>query len=115
MYAKIALIYMRDVFVYVCILVVRHDHSLLLTVTCRELLLRKRLPNVATFQQNLKCLRICNVDEKLTNVISSITNLPNILIKLGFERDNEDIPLSFLTKFTHLQELVLSFLTFTDF
>lgn len=69
------------------------------------------LMDLISVQQNLKYLEIilsyeC---ENLSNIIPSLTNLPNTLIKLDFSGGNHIIPLSFIAKFKILQELILSF------
>ncbi len=45
--------------------------------------------------------------EKFNNFL--IKKLPNILIKLDIDLGEYYLPLSFISKFTNLQELVLSF------
>jgi len=65
------------------------------------------LEDLISVQQNLKylCLDMRYYDKNLT-----ITKLPNTLIKLDlFGKDNCTIPLSFIAKFTNLQEIGLGF------
>jgi len=67
--------------------------------------------NLISAQQNLKYLsiiRYCCKDS--TNMIPLIlTKLPDTLIKLDLFINNHYMSLSFITKFTNLRELVLSF------
>jgi hypothetical protein len=66
------------------------------------------LADLIAVQKNLKYLRICNYNcEGSTNIIQSLTKLPNTLIKYEFYGKGQHLPLSFITKFTNLQELVL--------
>src|SRR6266540_1437469 len=68
------------------------------------------LADLISGQQNLKCLNIRNYNGDWVEIISSLTRLPNTLIKLDFDDQGyKPIPLSFIAKFTNLQELVLSF------
>ena len=61
-------------------------------------------------QQNLKFLNM-NLDYKglTADIITSLTNLPNSLIKLDLHGYVHNIPLSFISKLTNLQEMILSF------
>ncbi|RIA99716.1 hypothetical protein C1645_746529 [Glomus cerebriforme] len=60
-------------------------------------------------QQNLKYLKINERHdcEDLTNIIPLLSKLPNTLIKLKL-CNGYHIPLSFISKFTNLQELLIS-------
>ncbi len=80
------------------------------------------LVNLISVQQNLKYLSIFNHFncENLTGMISSLTKLPNNLMKLYIDKRYHymPIPLLFIAKFINLQELVLSFdysINFEDF
>ena len=44
-----------------------------------------------------------------TDIITSLTNLPNTITKLHICGEGSHAPLSIIAKFTHLQELILSF------
>jgi len=77
------------------------------------------LPDLISVQQDLKSLRIfqsfeCK-EECLTDFISSITKLPNTLVKLNLYADDNYFPYSFVTKFTNLRVLVLKFDERDDF
>jgi hypothetical protein len=48
-------------------------------------------------------------DTTLTRIIPSLTNLPNTLIKLSINVQGMYIPLSFLKRFTNLQEFEITF------
>jgi len=68
------------------------------------------LLDLISVQQNLKYLGIfrnyyCKGYE---GMILSIEKLPNTLTKLEIDEHRRDLPLSFIAKFTNLQELVLS-------
>jgi hypothetical protein len=67
------------------------------------------LKDLISVQQNLKYLEIILSYECESNIIPSLTNLPNTLIKLDFSGGNHIIPLSFIKKFKNLRELILSF------
>jgi hypothetical protein len=84
------------------------------------------LIDLISVQKNLKQLVMsCYNGEDITNIISSLTKLPNTIIKLDFLYNNglnnisnfiflptitdKHLELSFITKFTNLQELILSF------
>ncbi|RIA85048.1 hypothetical protein C1645_831368 [Glomus cerebriforme] len=68
------------------------------------------LTDLISIQKNLKCLNIwqfySRVELKNNNLLSKI---PNTLIKLNIHEGNHYIPLSFIAKFTNIQELMLSF------
>ncbi|GBB94083.1 hypothetical protein RclHR1_02290009 [Rhizophagus clarus] len=71
----------------------------------------KGLMDLISVQQNLKYLGIilsyeC---ENLLDIIPSLKNLPNTLIKLDFSGGNHIISLSFIAKLKNLQKLILSF------
>ncbi len=51
----------------------------------------------------------------MTDFISSITKLPNTLVKLNLYADDNYFPYSFVTKFTNLRVLVLKFDERDDF
>ena len=84
-----------------------------LTITFNGVISNK-LSGLISVQRNLKHLIIlvyynC---EYLAEIISSLTNLSNTLIKLDIDIDldiENHLPLSFISKFTNLQEFVLSF------
>jgi len=67
------------------------------------------LSDLISIQRNLKSLVIFNDSNCENLVISSLTKLPNTLIKLDIDSGGFYLPLTFLTKFTNLRELVLSF------
>ncbi|RIA84949.1 hypothetical protein C1645_879613 [Glomus cerebriforme] len=77
------------------------------------------ITDLISVQQNLKYLYIMQSFEciSLKDIIPTLTNLPNNLIKLDLYGRRHYIPLSFITKFTNLRELVLSFYNeaFRDF
>ncbi|PKC03127.1 hypothetical protein RhiirA5_424232 [Rhizophagus irregularis] len=77
-----------------------------LDITFKEVI-SNGLSDLISVQKNLKYLDIMQYYEcrDLTNIIPSLKKLPNTLIK--FELYGYIIPLSFITKFTNLQELVL--------
>ncbi len=70
------------------------------------------LTDLLSTQQNLKYLSTNNHshNNNLAKIIPSITKLPNNLIKLHIcKRRWSDLPLTFISKFTNLQELSFSF------
>ncbi len=81
-----------------------------LKMTIRDII-SDGLADLISGQRNLKCLSIKNYNGDWKEIIPSLTKLPDDLIKLDFDADQgyEPIPLSFIAKFTNLQELVLSF------
>ncbi|PKY18221.1 hypothetical protein RhiirB3_430998 [Rhizophagus irregularis] len=79
-----------------------------------EKIISNGLTDLISVQKNLKYLIMYNFNhEDLTNIIQSLTKLPNTLIKYELYGGRHYIPLSFITKFTNLQELVLSFHIYT--
>ncbi|RIA81351.1 hypothetical protein C1645_837159 [Glomus cerebriforme] len=76
-----------------------------------EKIISNGLTDLISVQKNLKHLYIMqSFDcEDLTGVIQSLTKLPDTLIKFELYGGKHFIPLSFISKFTNLQELVLSF------
>jgi hypothetical protein len=70
------------------------------------------LIDLISAQRNLKCLGIVQCDDckDLTDIIPALTKLPGSLTKFTFDGGMRCIlPLSFITEFTNLQELELSF------
>ncbi|RIA83604.1 hypothetical protein C1645_833540 [Glomus cerebriforme] len=69
------------------------------------------LTNLISVQKNLKNLHIFqSYDcEDIRDIITSLTKIPNTLIKLNLFGGQHYIPLSFISKFTNLQEIILSF------
>jgi hypothetical protein len=72
------------------------------------------LADLISTQKNLKffglILSYCLTDNDVTNIIPLlITKLPNTLVKLDLYGGDHCIPLSFITNFSNLQELKLSF------
>jgi hypothetical protein len=82
------------------------QHIQYLDITFKEVI-SNGLSDLISVQKNLKYLDIMQYYEcrDLTNIIPSLKKLPNTLIK--FELYGYIIPLSFITKFTNLQELIL--------
>src|SRR5438045_2743122 len=83
-----------------------------------EKVIANGLAELISAQKNLKYLEMSQHGngEDLTFIIPSLTKHPNTLIKLDLEKLN--IPLSFIAKFTNLQELVLLlyyYFSFNDF
>ncbi|GBC41482.2 hypothetical protein GLOIN_2v1784405 [Rhizophagus irregularis DAOM 181602=DAOM 197198] len=77
-----------------------------------EKIISKGLPDLISSQKNLKHLYIMqSYDcEDLSDIIHSLTKLyPDNLIKFELYGGKHFIPLSFISKFLNLQELVLSF------
>ena len=75
------------------------------------------LSDLISAQQNLKYLKIARYweNEVLTaNIITSLSNLPNTLIKLDLYGNKRDIPLSFITKFINLQEIIISYYNYYE-
>ena len=70
-----------------------------------------RLKDLISVQQKLKhlSLNMYFYSEDLKDIISSITKLSNNLIKLNLFGDEFTMPLSFIAKFTNLQEIGLKF------
>src|SRR6266498_3094846 len=88
-----------------------------LKVTIRNVI-SNGLEYLISVQQNLNHLTIFNfVCKNSTGIISSLEKFPDNLIKFDFDagRSSEPIPLSFLVKFTNLQELVLSYFYHVEF
>ncbi len=54
-------------------------------------------------------IRDASSNRNLSNLIPSLTKLPNNLIKLEIDSGSRYMPLSFLVKLTNLQELILSY------
>ncbi len=75
------------------------------------------LLDLISIQRNLKYLNVLNNShvDNLVKIFPSLTNLPNTIIKLDICGRNNYVSLSFLAKFTNLQELVLSFYHQTEF
>ncbi|CAG8620042.1 5892_t:CDS:1 [Funneliformis mosseae] len=69
------------------------------------------LTDLITAQQNLKHLTIIKsyYCKGISNMIPSITSHSNGLIKLNLCGNGHPIPFSFISKFTNLQELILTF------
>src|SRR6266542_2382220 len=68
------------------------------------------LSDLISVQQSLKFFSIFLFHcENLTETIPILTNLPSTIIKLDLYGGQYCIPLSFITKFTSLRELILSF------
>ncbi|PKC12569.1 hypothetical protein RhiirA5_496835 [Rhizophagus irregularis] len=68
------------------------------------------LKDLISVQKNLKYLKMYGYfREDLTNIIQSLTKLPNTLIKYELHGGLHYIPLSFIAKYTNLRKLVLSF------
>ncbi|RIA81347.1 hypothetical protein C1645_837155 [Glomus cerebriforme] len=81
-----------------------------------EKVISNGLKDLISVQKNLKHLYIMqSYDcEDLTDIYHSITKLPNTLIKFELYGGRHNIPLLFISKFTNLQELVLSFYIYND-
>ncbi len=94
----------------------RNIRSLNITI---DVVISRGLLRLISVQQNLKYLMIFNPFwQNFTDITSTLTKIPYTLIKLIIDgRNCHYTPLSFVTKFTNLQELVLSFdvNTFRDF
>ena len=70
------------------------------------------LADLISAQQNLKYLNVVHSDlygNLTADIIISLTNLPDSLIKLQLYGYDHNIPLSFITKLTNLQEMTLAF------
>jgi hypothetical protein len=70
------------------------------------------LIDLISAQKNLKYLSLSqsyNGCKDLKDIITSITKFPNSLIRLNLDGGSHYIPISFIAKFTNLQELTLSF------
>ncbi|GBB87590.1 hypothetical protein RclHR1_14050007 [Rhizophagus clarus] len=79
-----------------------------------EKIISNGLTDLISVQKNLKYLKMYSYNrEDLTDIIQSLTKLPNTLIKYELYGGRHYIPLIFITKFTNLQELVLSFHIYT--
>jgi hypothetical protein len=79
-----------------------------------EKIISNGLTDLISVQKNLKYLKMYSYNrEDLTNIIQSLTKIPNTLIKYELYGGRHYIPLSFITKFTNLQEIVLSFHIYT--
>jgi len=93
-------------------------HLQSLKITIRKVI-SNGLTKLISVQQNLKYLKISNElhdnYEVMEVIFPSLTKLPNTLIKINLFFDVDyHIPLSFLAKFTNLQEIVLSLGWFDD-
>ncbi|GBC00339.1 hypothetical protein RclHR1_03820004 [Rhizophagus clarus] len=95
-----------------------------LTIDFKKTIISNGLTELISGQQKLKCLDIIlsygssKTSKDLTDIISLLTKLPDTLNKLILDGGIHFIPLSFITKFTNLQELLLLFYsnkTFEDF
>jgi len=67
------------------------------------------LSDLISVQQNLKYLDIFNDCKNFTDIIPLLAKLPNTLIKLDIGVGDYYMPLSFIAKFTNLQEIILTF------
>ncbi|GBB94080.1 hypothetical protein RclHR1_02290006 [Rhizophagus clarus] len=78
-------------------------------ITFREII-SNGLTDLISVQKNLKYLKMYSyIREDLTNIIQPLSELPNTLIKYELYGDILYIPLSFISKYTNLRKLVLSF------
>ena len=67
------------------------------------------LSELISAQHNLTILNVFNDSNSQDVIMSTLSNLPNTLIKLDIDLGGFYLPLSFISKFTILQELILSF------
>ena len=90
-----------------------------LTIELKEVI-SNGLADLISVQKNLKCLYIAQYEdcENFADIIPSLTKLSNTLIKFEFitiANNRTPFPLSFIAKFTNLQELRLSFNHYRSF
>jgi len=86
--------------------------TLVITTTHGQILNENGLSDLISGQKNLKHLiiRTCyNDDNNFEKINLLLTNPPNTLIKLKLDVETFYVPLSFITDFTNLQELELTF------
>jgi len=71
--------------------------------------LSKEFSDLISIQQNLKCLKIkCCGKMDTSSITQHFNKFHNTLIKLDLNVGRNQLPISFVAKFTNLQELILS-------
>jgi hypothetical protein len=75
----------------------------------------EELKELISLQNNLKKIALSVYDEKWTDIIPVLTKHSQTITKLQlYSHDNNDLPISFVSSFTNLQEFIISLFDGTD-